>query len=185
LQYVEYERNPPDLIPSGIVRKHEENVIDLSTVEDELTDANPLLADAKLQPELESENDETIHWSSFACELGLQGLAQEIALNSTLETLQQDYLCLNLSNELLDLVNPTIEDEIRQAVENKLGVSLRLELLALDELEVETPQKFKQRVQQDHKLAVIEAIRQDDIVKKLNDAFGVELIEASVKKFDV
>lgn len=105
-------------------------------------------------------------------------------MNSTLEALQQDYLCLNLSNELFELVTPTIEEEIRQAVENKLGVSLRLELLALDELEVETPQQFKQREQQDQKQSTIEAIKQDDVVKKLNDAFGAELIEASVRKID-
>ncbi len=140
--------------------------------------------DEKLRPEPEPENDESIHWSSFACELGLQGLAQEIALNSTLESLRQDYLCLNLTSELLDLVDPTIEDEIRQAIEIKLGVSLRLELLAQDELEVETPQQFKQRELHEQKLATIEAIRQQAIVKKLNHAFGAELIESSVKKIN-
>jgi DNA polymerase-3 subunit gamma/tau len=185
LQNVEDERNPPDSISPDIGREPEEDVIVLPALEGKLPDPDTLSTEEKQQPELEPENDETIHWSSFACELGLQGLAQEIALNSTLESLQQDYLCLNLSNELLDLVNPTIEDEIRQAVENKLGVSLKLEMLALDELEMETPQQFKQRVQQDHKLATIEAIKQDEVVKKLNDAFGAELIEASVTKIDV
>ncbi len=111
-------------------------------------------------------------------------MAQEIALNCTLESLQQDYLCLNLTSELLELVNPTIEDEIRQAIEIKLGVSLKLELLAQDELDVETPQQFKQRILQDHRQATIEAIRRDDTVQKLNDAFGAELIESSVRKIN-
>ena len=134
--------------------------------------------------QLEPENDESIHWSSFASELGLQGLALEIALNSTLETLQEDYICLNLTREILELVNPAIEDEIRQAIEIKLGVSLKLELLAQDELEVETPQQYKQRALQDQKQATIEEIRKDRIVKKLNDAFGAELIESSVRKIN-
>ena len=134
--------------------------------------------------QFEPENDESIHWSSFACELGLQGLALEIALNSTLETLQEDYICLNLTREILELVNPAIEDEIRQAIEIKLGVSLKLELLAQDELEVETPQQYKQRELQDQKQATIEEIRQDRIVKKLNEAFGAELIESSVRKIN-
>ena len=112
----------------------------------------------------------------------MAGLAQEIALNSTLESLHQDYLCLNLTSELFDLVNSTIEDEIRQAIEIKLGVSLKLELLAQDELQIETPQQFKQRVLQDQRQAAIEAIRQDGIVQKLNDAFGAELVESSVRK---
>lgn len=176
---------PPDASPADIDPNDKADFIDLSTQAEQITNLDILPVDEQLPPQLEPENDESIHWSSFACELGLQGLAQEIALNSTLESLQQDYLCLNLSNELLELVNPTIEDEIRQAVEIKLGVSLRLELLALDELEVETPQQFKQRVEQDHKQATIEAIRQDNIVKKLSDAFGAELIESSVKKIGV
>ena len=105
-------------------------------------------------------------------------------MNSTLESLQQDYVCLNLSSELLELVNPNIEDEIRQAIEIRLGVSLKLELLAQDELGVETPQQFKQRVLQEQKQAAIEAIRQNGIVKKLNDAFGAELVESSVRKIN-
>ncbi|MHC4221957.1 MAG: DNA polymerase III subunit gamma/tau C-terminal domain-containing protein [Planctomycetota bacterium] len=141
-------------------------------------------ADEKYSPQPEPQNDESIHWSSFACELGLEGLAQEIALNCTLESLQQDYLCLNLTSELLELVNPIIEEEIRQAIEIKLGVSLKLELLAQDELDVETPQQYKQRILQDHRQATIEAIRHDATVQKLNDAFGAELIESSVRKIN-
>jgi len=153
-----------------------------SQIEDQQPDPDRQQVEERRQ--LEPENDESIHWSSFACELGLQGLALEIALNSTLETLQEDYICLNLTREILDLVNPAIEDEIRQAIEIKLGVSLKLELLAQDELEMETPQQYKQRALQDQKQATIEEIRQDSIVKKLNDAFGAELIESSVRKIN-
>jgi DNA polymerase-3 subunit gamma/tau len=153
-----------------------------SQIEDQQPDSDRQPVEQRRQ--LEPENDESIHWSSFACELDLQGLALEIALNSTLETLQENYICLNLTHELLELVNPAIEDEIRQAVETKLGVSLKLELLAQDELEVETPQQYKQRTLQDQKQATIEAIRQDRIVKKLNHAFGAELIESSVRKIN-
>jgi len=153
-----------------------------SQIEVQQPDPDRQPVEQRRQPE--PENDESIHWSSFACELGLQGLALEIALNSTLETLQEDYICLNLTREILELVNPAIEDEIRQAIEIKLGVSLKLELLAQDELEVETPQQYKQRELQDQKQATIEEIRQDRIVKKLNDAFGAELIESSVRKIN-
>ena len=111
-------------------------------------------------------------------------MAQEIALNSTLESLQENYICLNLTSELLELVNTAIEDEIRQAIEIKLGVSLKLELLERDELEVESPRQYKQRALQDQKQATIQAIKQDGIVKKLNDVFGAELIESSVKKIN-
>ena len=153
---------------------------DFSQVEDQQPDPDWQPVEERRHP----EPDELIHWSSFACELGLQGLALEIALNSTLETLHEDYICLNLTREILELVNPAIEDEIRQAIEIKLGVSLKLELLAQDELEEEMPQQYKQRELQDQKRAAIEEIRQDRIVKKLNDALGAELIESSVRKIN-
>ena len=156
----------------------------LPASEDEKSSHYKQTVDESPYPEPETQNDESIHWSSFADELGLQGLAQEIALNSTLESLQQDYICLNLTSELLELVNSTIEDEIRQAIEIKLGVSLKLELLVQDELEVETPRQFKRRTLQEQRQAAIEAIRQDSTVKKLNDTFGAELIESSVRKIN-
>ena len=176
--------------PAVVRSNNETNIAKLAPLEEAVPDPkhlptpNKQSVNVKPYPEPEPQNDESIHWSSFACDLGLQGLAQEIALNCTLESLQQDYLCLNLTTELYELVNSTIEDEIRQAVEIKLGVSLKLELLAQDELEVETPQQFKQRALQDQRQATIEAILKDSTVKKLNDAFGAELIESSVRKIN-
>jgi len=160
------------------------NINRLTPPKDEKSEPNSPADNEYSYPEPEPQSDDSIHWSSFADELGLQGLAQEIVLNSTLESLQQDYLCLNLTGELLEFVNPTIEEEIRQAVEIKLGVSLKLEFLAQDELDVETPRQFKLRTQQDRRQVIIEAIRLDDTVKKLNDAFGAELIESSVRKIN-
>ena len=71
--------------PAVISPSDEADAIETLKLEDEITNLYPLTADEQLLPQLEPENDDSIHWSSFACELGLQGLAQEIALNSTLE----------------------------------------------------------------------------------------------------
>jgi DNA polymerase-3 subunit gamma/tau len=142
--------------------------------------AQSVLESGQLEPELES--GESIHWSSFAYELGLIGLAQEIAVNSTLETIHQNHLRLNLTADMHKLANPLIEDEIRQAIETKLGVSLKLDLHTQDSLQVETPHLYKQRRQREQRQTAIEKIRQDGIVRKLGDAFGAELDESSVRK---
>ncbi len=78
---------------------------------------------SRVEPELET--GESIHWSSFAYELGLLGLAQEIAVNSTLETIQQNHLRLNLTADIHKLVNPMIEDEIKQAIATKAANQIR------------------------------------------------------------
>jgi hypothetical protein len=142
----------------------------------------PEFADRPPQPVLET--DSSIHWSSLAYELGLQGLAQEIAVNSTLDQLDESHFYLNLNAEILKLSDPLIEDEIRQAIASKLGVSLNIELRAQDQLQVETPRLFLQRRLQEQREAVIEEIKQDSIVRKLGDAFDAELIVSSVRKID-
>jgi len=116
--------------------------------------------------------------------LGLQGLAQEIAVNSIVDSYQQNRLNLALSPELIELANPRIQQEIQQAVETKLNVSCKLELVPQSELKAESPYQARLRVQEEQRQAAIEEIRQSDTVKKLNRAFGAELVEASVRKID-
>ncbi len=82
-------------------------------------------------------------------------------------------------------MNATIREEITQAINSKLGVSLKLDLLAQELLEVETPQQARNRELEEQRQAAIDAIRKEDIVRKLHGAFGAELIESSVKKVDV
>jgi DNA polymerase-3 subunit gamma/tau len=142
--------------------------------------APPVTVSSRVEPE--AETGESIHWSSFAYKLGLLGLAQEIAVNSTLESIRQNIIRLNLTADMHKLVNPVIEDEIRQAIATKLGVSLKLELHVQDALQVETPHLFKLRQQREQRQTAIEEIKQDAIVRKLGHAFGAELDESSVRK---
>jgi parvulin-like peptidyl-prolyl isomerase len=132
----------------------------------------------------ESESVDSIHWSTLAYDLGLQGLAQEIAVNSTLDRLDDHRIRLSLNSEIFKLADSQIEDEIRQAIASKLGVSLKLELVAQDQLLVETPRLFLQRRLQERRLAAIDEIKRDSIVRKLGDVFGAELVESSVRNID-
>ena len=142
----------------------------------------PEFGDKSPPPELDTDN--SIHWSSLAYELGLQGLAQEIAVNSTLDQADEFHFRLNLNTEILKLADPQIEDEIRQAMTAKLGVSLNLELRAQDQLQVETPRLFLQRQLQEQRETIIEEIKRDSIVRKLGDAFNAKLVVSSVRKID-
>lgn len=81
-----------------------------------------------------------------------------------------------------ELVNPARETEIQQAIESKLGVSCKLELKTQPKLDIETPYQAKVRGREEHRQSAIESIRQSDTVKKLNRAFGAELVEDSVRK---
>ncbi|HKJ50328.1 MAG TPA: DNA polymerase III subunit gamma/tau [Gammaproteobacteria bacterium] len=125
-----------------------------------------------------------LEWSRLAYQLGLGGLAQEIAANSQLETCAADRLRLLLLPEIRELATAGIESEIRQALEQKLGVSLQLELAASESLSAETPLEAKTRRLELERLRAIEAIREDEAVLKLKRAFAVELDETSVVRID-
>ncbi|MDX8399346.1 MAG: DNA polymerase III subunit gamma/tau C-terminal domain-containing protein, partial [Gallionellaceae bacterium] len=123
-------------------------------------------------------------WTQLAYDLGLQGLAQEIAVNSIVDSFESNHLRLKLSPELRELVNTGIEKEIRQAVQSKLNVSCKLEIIAEARLSSETPYQARVRVQEELRQAAIVAIRQSETVKKLNRAFGAELVESTVRKIE-
>jgi DNA polymerase-3 subunit gamma/tau len=128
----------------------------------------------------ESEFD----WSTAAYSLGLTGLAQELVANSQLQSFSNDCIDLQLPYELHELVNDLTRAEILQALQQKLGVSLRLELTATAHLTGITPLQAKQLREQQERVAAIAAIREDVMVRKLQHVFDAELDEASVVKID-
>ncbi len=121
-------------------------------------------------------------WSTLAYELDLGGLAQQIAANSLLIGRDAERLELGLLPEIHDLVTAPLVAEIRQALERRLGVSLRLDFRALPELASSTPVEARDRRLEDERSAVIAAIRDDRVVRKLGHALAAELDESSVVK---
>ena len=128
----------------------------------------------------ESEFD----WSTVAYNLNLTGLAQELVANSQLQSFSNEHIDLQLPYELHELVNDHTRAEILQALQQKLGVSLRLELTATAHLTGITPLQAKQLREQQERVAAIAAIREDVMVRKLQHVFDAELDEASVVKID-
>ena len=130
------------------------------------------------------DDGNNIDWSTAAYNLGLTGLAQELVANSQLLSFSHERIDLQLPDELHELVNDLIRAEILQALQQKLGVSLRLELTAAAKLSGVTPLQAKELREQQERVAAIAAIRDDAMVRKLQHVFDAELDEASVVKID-
>jgi DNA polymerase-3 subunit gamma/tau len=124
------------------------------------------------------------NWHELAYQLGLAGLAQEIVANSQFKSYQDGALRLQLLPEIHELTTDLIKSEIMQALEQKLEVSLRLELVAAAPLAGQTPLQARELRQQQERLAAIDAIREEKTVRKLQHAFAAELDEASVVKIE-
>ena len=128
--------------------------------------------------------DDSLDWSELAYDLGLTGLAQEIVANSVVDLYRDGRLKLRLLPEIHELANKLNTAEIRRALEQKLGVSLQLDLFAAAALGGQTPLQAKIQRQQRERLVAIDAIRDEKLVKKLQHAFAAQLDEASVVKIE-
>ena len=133
---------------------------------------------------LTAETAQELDWLNLAYQLELTGIAQELVANSEFVSASDDAIELRLARELYDLVDEVNRAEITEALQRKLGVSLRLRLTAADELTGLTPLQARLSRQRDERLAAIDAIREEGLVKKLQHAFAVELDEASVVKIE-
>ena len=123
-------------------------------------------------------------WSTLVYGLDLGGLGREILANSLLESSSENCLRIGVPAELRELATEPVRAEILAALEARLGVSLRLDLISRDALTEATPLQLRKQQEENERLAAIAAIRDEAVVRKLHDAFAAELDEASVAKIE-
>lgn len=126
--------------------------------------------------------NDTINWSQIAHQLELDAMAGQLVINCIVHSWQDNELQLAYLPELEVIIKPEIKQQIKQALQTRLGVSLSVEFISVPVLNAETPQQARIRMQQEELQSAIESIRQQPMVQKLHAVFGAELIEQSVKK---
>jgi DNA polymerase-3 subunit gamma/tau len=146
------------------------------------TVASTAADDERAALETEALSSTSLDWPILAYDLGLSGIAQQLVANSELVFYAENRLQLQLPRELHDLVNDLTQAEILQALQQKLGVSLRLEMKSAERMADQTPLQAKLLREQQERCAAITAIREDSLVRKLQQVFEVELDESSVVK---
>jgi hypothetical protein len=77
-----------------------------------------------------------------------------------------------------------IVDEICQAINQKLGLLLTLDLISGLQEGRETPLQAKGKREEEERLDTIVAIRNEKVVQRLQNAFDVELDESTVMKIN-
>ncbi len=168
---------PPAIKPSVIEPSvTEPSVTEPRAIEPPATGAaaSDSLADGELE----------FDWSTVAYDLGLAGIAQELVANSQLLAYTDNRIDLQLPREIYELVTDLTRAEILQALQQKLGLSLQLEIVAGAETMGVTPLQARQQREKQERVAAIAAIRDDVIVKRLQQVFEAELDEASVVKIE-
>ena len=123
-----------------------------------------------------------LNWSIFAFELDLKALARQIVLNCVVSEYTDSELKLSYHSDWEVMLKPDVRQQIKQAIEQQLGVSLTLEFESSERLEMETPHQADLRKQEFERQTAIQQIHQDPVVQQIKTTFGAELIESSVKK---
>ncbi len=132
-----------------------------------------------LPEKLQATDD--LNWSQLSYELDLEAIARQIVINSVVAEYKDNNLKLIFLPNLEVMLKPEVEQQIRQAIEKKLGNSVQITFESQSVLNCETPYEAKLRLEEEQRQVAIAEIRQDPVVQELNQAFGAELIEESVK----
>ncbi|MFT5397507.1 MAG: DNA polymerase-3 subunit gamma/tau [Gammaproteobacteria bacterium] len=131
-----------------------------------------------------SPSDDSLGWSELAYDLGLEGLALQIAANSVVALYEDARLKLEIEPDIYELSSSVIVEEICQAINHRLELSLTLELAACETIASETPLQTKERRDAQERIDAIASIKNEAVVRKLHSALGTELDEISVAKID-
>ncbi len=137
---------------------------------------------ARIETEQPVQAEDALNWSQLAYELDLDALAGQVVINCVVKSWQDNQLTLAYLPELELMIKPEIKEQIKRAIESRLGLELKLEFIAQERLNAETPQQARIRLLDEERQSAIAAIKQDPVVQKLNSLFGARLIENSVKK---
>jgi len=119
-------------------------------------------------------------WHRLVAELGLGGVANQLAHNCGLAGWDGQRLSLTLAPECRNLRVPSAEERLKGALAGVLGEGLKMEIRIFHS-ERETP--AQRRVRQDTRRQVeAEALMEDDpVVRSLQDAFDARWVPGSIE----
>jgi DNA polymerase-3 subunit gamma/tau len=137
---------------------------------------------AQVAPERIAENATDIDWSALLSQLGLQGMARELAKHCVLGSFADGKMLLNLAPQHKHLQTNKIAHEKLQAALGeyfarpvKLVVELGASNAAVTPAAVEQKEKLTRQQQAE------EAIKQDPFVREAQAVLGAQIVESSIK----
>lgn len=119
-------------------------------------------------------------WHRVIAELKVSGLVRELAENCAFAGREGNVLRLLLSPRYLR--NKAIESRLEEALRQRFGADLRLNICSEESNGKETPGVNKEREVAQQKQAAEQAIEHDPNVRRLSELFGAEVVRGSVRR---
>ncbi len=122
-------------------------------------------------------------WHRLVADLGLGGMASELARNCELAGWDGRKLCLTLDPECGNLQVPAIAERLRSALAEALGVALKLDIQVCNP-ECETPARRHARHQAERQARAESLIEEDQVVQSLQNKLDACWVPGSIAPTD-
>ena len=124
--------------------------------------------------------DDPADWHGFVVRLGLKGMAAQLAENCVFGAWDGSRLSLRLDPACSGLLGSLAERRLQDAVSDKLGRPVRLEL-TVDAAATETPAQRGAREKQARQVAIEDDVARDPLVLAMQENFGAEIVPDSIR----
>lgn len=137
--------------------------------------ASPVRSDNAAAPTL-SPTD----WPQLVEELGLKGMARELAQHSACGSFGAGEVVLKLPATHRQLMMPASEQRLAQALSEKFGAPMRVRFDVVEQVGV-TAAVLKKEAAEERMNQAVAAIESDPLVQELIDVFDAKLIDGSIR----
>jgi DNA polymerase-3 subunit gamma/tau len=119
-------------------------------------------------------------WVAVIERIGLNGLARELANNTTLDSHAGDHIQLTLDATFSHLLSKEREEVLRKALDAYYGKAMTLRI-SVGSPQAETPAREKARQQDERQQAAVMAIAEDPNVRTLQETFNARVNPGSIR----
>jgi len=125
--------------------------------------------------------DGGLDWNDLLAQLNLQGMAQQLARNCTLDSIADGVIALNLPPQHKALlITRSAQDKLQATLAAHFGRDIRLNI-AVGEVSVETPAERQERERQHRQVAAQRSLEEDEFVREAQAQLGAQLMTETIK----
>lgn len=124
-------------------------------------------------------------WHEIVAQLGLRGMAQQLAANSEMVSRDGTVIRLALSSQHASLRRKSLEMQLQGALQKYFGEPVKLEFsVAADSQAQHTPAVIDKRQAENRQQTAIDAINADPNVRRIQENFNAQVVTDSVRPIE-